>query len=296
MDITNEKNAQGIILMVFSMGAFAIADTLIKMVSAFISPAQVMFFLIGGGLVVFTLIAKLQGERLIDHRALAPNLLVRYLAEVIGMIGMILALTYVPLSTVGAILQATPFLVALGAVLFLGEKVSWRRWSSIALGFVGVLLIVQPGAEGFDMTVLWALISVVGLSVRDLTTRLTPPDMTSSRLAAYAMAAAIPFAIGWVLFNGDSLFPTQANWVMVFFMVGLGSLGYIMLIASIRLAQVSIVSPFRYSRLIFLLIMGVVFFDERPNVLMLCGALLIIVSSIYMMWREQRAKQTRLAK
>jgi drug/metabolite transporter (DMT)-like permease len=292
MVITNEKNAQGIILMVFSMGAFAIADALIKMASAFLSPAQVMFFLMGGGLVVFTLIAKLQGEKLIDPRALEPVLLLRYFAEVIGISGMILALTYVPLSTVGAILQATPFLVAMGAVLFLGEKVSWRRWTSIAFGFAGVLLIIQPGAEGFDMTVLWAVISVVGLSVRDLTTRLAPPDMTSARLAAYAMAAAIPFAFGWVFLNGDSLFPTQANWVMVFFMVGLGSLGYLLLIASIRLAEVSIVSPFRYSRLIFLLIIGVVFFDERPNVLMLCGALLIIVSGIYMMWREHRVKQT----
>jgi drug/metabolite transporter (DMT)-like permease len=290
--MTNKKNSQGIILMVLAMGAFAIADTLIKMASAFISPAQVMFFLIGGGLVVFALIAKLQGEKLIDRRALAPVLLVRYLAEVIGMVGMVLALTYVPLSTVGAILQATPLLVALGAVLFLGEKVSWRRWSSIGFGFVGVLLIIQPGAKGFDVTILWAVISVVGLSIRDLTTRLTPSDMTSARLATYTMAAAIPFALGWVSFNGDVLFPTQANWVIVFFMVGLGSLGYMLLIASIRLAEVSIVSPFRYSRLIFLLILGVVIFDERPSVLMLSGALLIIVSGIYMMWREHRIKRT----
>ncbi len=292
MDTTNENNARGIILMVLAMGAFAIADTLIKMASAIISSAQIMFFFIAGGLLVFALIAKMQGERLVDPRAFAPVLLVRYLAEVIGMVGMVLALKHVPLSTVGAILQATPLLVALGAVMFLGEKVSWRRWSSIAIGFVGVLLIIQPGAEGFDVTVLWALMSMVGLSIRDLTTRLTPPDMASASLATYTMAAAIPFATGWVFFNGEGLYPAREIWVMVISFIGLGSLGYMLLITSIRMAEVSIVSPFRYSRLIFMLIIGILVFEERPSVMMLCGALLIISSGIYMMWREQRVKRT----
>jgi drug/metabolite transporter (DMT)-like permease len=290
MELIREKNLLGIILMVLAMGVFAIADTLIKLISALISPAQVLFFMIGGGLVLFTLIVVLQKERLFDRRAFAPVLLVRYLSEIIGMVGMVLALTYVPLSTVGAILQATPLLVVVGAVLFLGEQVSWRRWSSIGVGFIGVLLIIQPGAEGFDATILFAVMSMLGLSVRDLTTRMTPPDMASASLATYTMAATFPFAIGWLIYNGESMIPAQANWVMIFSMIALGSLGYMLLIKSIRMAEISIVSPFRYTRLIFLLIMGVAIFDERPGILILCGALLIIVSGIYIMWRERRVK------
>jgi drug/metabolite transporter (DMT)-like permease len=290
MELIREKNLLGIILMVLAMGVFAIADTLIKLISALISPAQVLFFMIGGGLVLFTLIVVLQKERLFDRRAFAPVLLVRYLSEIIGMVGMVLALTYVPLSTVGAILQATPLLVVVGAVLFLGEQVSWRRWSSIGVGFIGVLLIIQPGAEGFDATILFAVMSMLGLSVRDLTTRMTPPDMASASLATYTMAATFPFAIGWLIYNGENMIPAQANWVMIFSMIALGSLGYMLLIKSIRMAEISIVSPFRYTRLIFLLIMGVAIFNERPGILILSGALLIIVSGIYIMWRERRVK------
>ncbi len=274
--------------MVLAMGAFAIADSLIKTAAGIISPAQVMFLLMAGGLIAFALIAKVQGHSLIDSRVFAPVLLMRYLAEVVGMVGMVLALALVPLSTVGAILQASPLLVAMGAVLFLGEKVSWRRWTAILIGFLGVLLIIRPAGNQFDASVLWAVMSMVGLSVRDLVTRMTPPDMASTSLATFTMAAALPFAIGWVVFSGDGFLPENANWVLVVCMVGLGSMGYMLLIASIRMAEVSIVSPFRYTRLIFLLIFGVVIFDERPEVATLCGALLIVVSGIYMMWRERQ--------
>lgn len=277
--------------MLLSMGAFALADTLVKVSSTFLSPAQVLFYLISGALVLFALMAIAQGEKLTDPRAFAPVLLLRYLSEVIGMVGMVMALANVQLSTVGAITQATPMLVAVGAVLFLGEKVSWRRWTSIALGFVGVLMIVQPGTEGFDLAVLWAVLAMFAMSIRDLTTRLTPIGMASTSLATYTMIAAIPFATGWVLYNGENLIPPQTNWIVVIPMVSSGALAYILLITSIRMAEVSVVTPFRYSRIIYLLVLGVLVFDERPSAVMLCGATLIIASGVYMMWREQRVKK-----
>ena len=292
MELIRVKNLQGIILMILAMGFFAIADTLIKLMSLLISPAQVMFFMNGGSLILFAFVVVFQKERLFDRRVFAPILLVRYLSEVVGMVGMVLALAYVPLSTVGAILQASPLLVVIGAVLFLGEQVSWRRWSSIGVGFIGVMLVIQPGAEGFDASVLFAVMSMVGLSVRDLTTRMTPPDMASVSLATYTMAATFPFPVAWLVFNGEHVIPDGANWGMILGMIAIGALGYMLLIKSIRMAEVSIVSPFRYTRLIFLLIMGVMIFDERPGLMILSGALLIIVSGIYIMWRERRIKET----
>lgn len=273
--------------MVVSMGAFALADTLIKVSTSFLSSAQVLFYLVSGALVAFGLIAKLQGDRLVDRRVFAPVLLLRYLAEIVGMVGMVTALTYVPISTVGAITQATPVLATLGAVLFLGENIGWRRWATIACGFIGVLLIVQPGTIEFDLAVLWAVVAMVALSVRDVTTRLVPPDMASTSLATYTMAAALPFTIGWVLFNGESLFPASTNWAIVLPMVILGAAGYRLLIASLRTAEVSVVMPFRYTRIVFMLGLGMLVFGERPDALMLFGALLVVVSGIYMVWRER---------
>ena len=279
--------------MIASMCAFALADTLIKLSTSVMSPAQVMFYLIGGSLIIFSLLATLQKDRLIDRRAFSPILLLRYVAEIAGLVGMVMALANVPISAVGAITQATPMLAAVGAVLFLKENVGWRRWSSIIIGFFGVLLIAQPGAVEFDFAVLWAILALVALSIRDLTTRLIPSDIASASLATYTVAAATPFTIAWVFYNGESLIPAQINWFMTIPMVMLGAMGYMLLIASLRMAEVSVVMPFRYSRIIFLLILGVLVFNEKPGALMLIGAILIIASGTYMMWREQLLKKTQ---
>ena len=292
LEFMNKKtNLQGIVLMLSSMCAFALADTLVKIATSFISPAQVLFYLLGGGLVIFALIAKLNNESLTDARAFSPMLLLRYLTEIVGMLGMVMALANVPISIVGAITQASPILATVGAVIFLKENVGWRRWCSIIIGFLGVLLIVQPGASGFDLAVLWALLAMVALSIRDLSTRLIPKDIPSASLATYTMAAAVPFTIAWVLFNGESLLPAQINWFVILPMALLGSMGYMLLIAALRSAEVSIVMPFRYSRILFLLVIGVLVFDEKPSELMLIGAILIIGSGTYMMWREQQMKK-----
>ena len=286
-----ESNIRGIILMVLAMGAFAIADTLIKLAAGRVSPAQVMFLLMAGGLIMFTIMAIAQRARLFDRRIFAPVLLVRYLSEVVAMVGMVMALAHVPLSMVGAIIQATPLLVALGAVVFLGETMSWRRWSTVVLGFIGVLLIVQPGADGFEAASLWAVFSMIGLSARDLTTRMTPPDMASTSLAAYSATAALPFSMAWIWLEGDTFLPPEADWVLLLAMIFFGSLGYLLITASIRSAALSVVAPFRYARLLFMVILGVLVFGERPGLLMLAGASLIVGSGLYMIWRERVIKQ-----
>ena len=289
--LTNKNNAKGIVLMLFSMAAFALGDTFVKRSGSFLSPAQIMFFLISGGLILFALIAVAKGENLKEPRAFAPVLLLRYCTEMIGLLGMIMALTAVPLSIVGAVTQASPILVAVGAAIFLRETVSWRRWSSIAIGFCGVVLVIQPWGESLDYAVLWAVVALVGFSVRDLVTRLTPPDIASASLATFTMIAALPFTATWVLFTGEKFFPAEINWIIVGCMVILGSVGYLLLITSLRIGELSAIMPFRYSRIVFLLIFGVLFFGESPSLSMLLGSALVIVSGIYLMWREHVVKQ-----
>jgi len=280
--------------MVLAMAAFAISDTFIKLSATAMSPAHTALLLIGGALIVFVLLAIVQKQRLLDRAALSPVLLIRYVSEISGTFGMIQALRLVPLSTVGAIIQATPLMVALGAVLLLGERMSWRRWSAISVGFVGVLLIVQPSTQAFDVNVLWAILAMLGLSVRDLTTRVTPVNMASSSLAAYTMAAAVPFTLIWVMLTETTMLPASVNWWLVAGMISFATAGYLMLITSIRVAPVSIVSPYRYSRLLFLLLLGVIVFDERPDALMLSGSFIIIAAGLYTMWREARHKEIQM--
>ena len=290
MLVVPKKNSKGIFLMIISMASFAIGDTFVKISGAFLSPAQIMFFLIAGGLIIFALIAKFKGENLLDSRAFSPVLLIRYLAEMIGLVAMIMGLTKIPLSVVGTVTQASPILVAAGAVLFFKENVSWRRWSSIVMGFIGVVLVIQPGSQNLDYAVIWAVVALVAFSIRDLVTRLTPPDIPSASIATFTMIAAFPFTAGWVFFGGEKFFPPEIDWVVVASMIILGSFGYLLLITSLRLGELSAIMPFRYSRIVFLLILGVLVFGERPTVSMLVGAALILTSGVYIMWREKVVK------
>lgn len=275
--------------MIAAMAGFACSDALIKVLSTTMSPPQVLILLTGGGLLFFVAIALWERAKLFDRVVFAKPLLVRYGAEIIGMIGMVTALATAPLSTVGIILQASPLVVTLGAVLFLGERVGIHRWASIIVGFLGVLLILRPGTGSFEPSLLWAVMAMTGLSVRDLVTRITPPGVASSALASYTMLAALPVAIGWVLMRGEPVVAWDGSpWIMAL-TVALGSTGYMLLIASIRMAPVSVVSPFRYSRLVFLMAIGITFFGERPDAATWAGAALIMASGLYMMWREARS-------
>ena len=290
MLVVPKKNSKGIFLMIISMASFAVGDTFVKISGAFLSPAQIMFFLIAGGLIIFAIIAKFKGENLLDSRAFSPVLLIRYLAEMIGLVAMIMGLTKIPLSVVGTVTQASPILVAAGAVLFFKENVSWRRWSSIIIGFIGVVLVIQPGSQNLDYAVIWAVVALVAFSIRDLVTRLTPPDIPSASIATFTMIAAFPFTAGWVFFGGEKFFPPEIDWVVVASMIILGSFGYLLLITSLRLGELSAIMPFRYSRIVFLLILGVLVFGERPTASMLVGAALILISGVYIMWREKVVK------
>ena len=290
MLVVPKKNSKGIFLMIISMASFAVGDTFVKISGTFLSPAQIMFFLIAGGLIIFAIIAKFKGENLLDSRAFSPVLLIRYLAEMIGLVAMIMGLTKIPLSVVGTVTQASPILVAAGAVLFFKENVSWRRWSSIVMGFIGVVLVIQPGSQNLDYAVIWAVVALVAFSIRDLVTRLTPPDIPSASIATFTMIAAFPFTAGWVFFGGEKFFPPEIDWVVVASMIILGSFGYLLLITSLRLGELSAIMPFRYSRIVFLLILGVLVFGERPTASMLVGAALILTSGVYIMWREKVVK------
>ena len=284
---SKKKNSKGILLMLISMAAFAVGDTFVKISGSFLSPSQIMFFLISGGLIIFTLIALSKGERLRDRRAFSPILLIRYSAEMLGLVAMIMGLTKIPLSVVGTVTQASPILVAAGAVIFFKEAVSWRRWSSIIIGFFGVVLVIQPTGQSLDFAVIWPVAALVAFSVRDLVTRLTPSDIPSASIATFTMIAAFPFTVAWVFFSGQKFFPPGIDWAVVAGMIILGSIGYLLLITSLRIGDLSAIMPFRYSRIVFLLILGVLVFGERPTLSMLAGSALILISGLYIMWRER---------
>ena len=282
-------NLRGAVLMVLAMLGFAIEDMIIKLMSGVLPTWQIIILLGAGGTVLFGAITAGRGQSLFSRSWLTRAIYLRSLGELIGTIGFVTAIALTPISSASAILQATPLAVTLGAALFLREPVGWRRWSAIWVGFLGVLLVIRPGLDGFNALSLFAVMGVVGLSMRDLMTRASPPAISSYQLSFLGFVMLVPAGMVLSLFSTRAFVsPGPAVAGLVLLMVLLGAASYFAIVLAMRLGDVSFVTPFRYSRLIFALAIGIAVFDESPDAPMLLGAAIIVASGIYTVWRERK--------
>ena len=282
-------NLIGILLMLGAMAMFAVEDTFIKKLSAGMGTGQILIILGVGGFLIFAVIAKWQGKIVLDRGLLLPSVLLRNFGEILGTSGYLLAVVLTPLSSASAILQATPLAVALGAALFLGQTVGWRRWVAISIGFIGVLIVIRPGLDGFQPASLFALQGVIGLSIRDLATRTIPNRVSSMVLSAYGFGVVVPAGIIMMMFEGPLVSPDALQGLYIFGALTVGPVGYYMIVAAMRVGEVAVVTPFRNVRLVFAMILGVLAFGEVLDFYTLLGAAIIIGSGLFTIYRERMA-------
>ena len=285
-DMPAHANLHSIMLMIVAMGAFTIADLLIKILSQTLPVGQVMLILGLGSAFVFRILMAMKGEALLLTPLRQPAMMLRNVGDVVGSLSMCLALAYVPISTIGAVIQAVPLMLTAAGALFLGERVGVRRLSAILVGFSGVVFILQPGRADFNAMVVLALIAAIGLTVRDIGTKLLSREVSTLLVSFYG---AMIFAIsGGVLLSvtGGASWPDATMLVMFLVMIGLGSVGYICVTKSVRIGEMSVVSPFRYSRLLFSVAVGVIVLGEQVNALMLFGCALTMGAGLYI-WRRE---------
>lgn len=282
------ENLRGSILMVLAMAGFALEDLFIKRLAEVMPVGQIIMCLGFGGALVFGLVTRAQGRRLWSRDLLTRAVLLRNFGELVGTLGFVTAIALTPLSSASAILQATPLAVTLGAALFFGEAVGWKRWTAILVGFGGVLMVIRPGLDGFEPASLFALQGVIGLAIRDLATRAVPRTISSMQLSTYAFATLVPTGLILLAVGGTPSVPSAVAWRDLALALTFALAAYYAIVAAMRLGDVSVITPFRYSRLIFALIIGVTIFDERPDVWTLTGAAIIIASGLFTFWRERR--------
>jgi len=284
-------NMRGIVLVTLSMAAFAVEDALVKLASGALPAGQILLMIGLAGAPVFALWGRAQGHRVWTRQALDRVLWLRNLAEVVGTLGFVTALTLIPLSSASAILQATPIVVTAGAALFLGETVGWRRWTSVLVGFAGVLVILRPGLAGFDIHALWAVLGVLGLAARDLVTRRMAPGLPTMVVATWGYVAVAALGAAMLATTGGAVVPDASGLWYVGGAVSIGIGAYWCIIEATRAGDVAAIQPFRYTRLIFAMIIGAAVFGERPDAATLTGAALIIGSGLYAFARERARKR-----
>ncbi len=282
------ENSRGALFMSLAMAAFTCNDALVKSLTSELSVPQIMALRGLMSTVLIYGVARHLGV-VISLKAVAqPLVLLRTAFEIGATLTFLSALANIEFATASSILQSLPLAVTLGAALFFGEPVGWRRWTAIAVGFLGVLIIIRPGPEGFTPAALLAVAAVFFTASRDLTTRRisvgTPTivvTLFTSLVNAVVGAALIMPAGGWQPVSGGAFVYLALTSVLVF-------AGYQTVITSMRMGEISFVAPFRYTGLLWALMIGVFLFGERPDVYMLSGAAIVIGSGLYTFYRERR--------
>lgn len=281
------ENHRGAVFMVFAMGAFALEDMSLKAAARDIPIGQAVALFGLGGMFMFALIARTQGARVFHPDLRAPVLIWRSLSEIAGRMFYALAIALTPLSSASAILQATPLVVALGAVIVFKERVGPRRWLAIFVGFIGVLMILRPGLDTFDPLSIFAVLGMLGFAGRDLATRASPATLSGAQLGVAGFAVLTASGLVLLAVSGEirPMTPAASGYIMLTIVCGV--LAYGALTLAMRTGEVSVVTPFRYSRLLFALILGVVVFHERPDVMTLVGSAVIVSSGVFLLRRSK---------
>ena len=284
-------NLKSIIFMIIAMGCLTLTDLLIKLASQTLPIGQVMISYGVGSLIVFWALLRIKGESIRLAPLTNPTVVFRNIGDLIALNGMFLALVYVPLSTIGAVIQTVPILVTAAAALFLGERVGMRRASAIFVGFLGALLIIQPGAASFDITAILVLIAAIGMALRDIATKLVRENLSTLLLTFYSCFLFIISGGVLLIIDGGASVPVVGNSVTIAAMIVTGSLGFFFMTEAVRLGEMSVVSPFRYTRLLFSMAAGILILGEQVNASMIIGSALTILSGLYI-WRREIVMQS----
>lgn len=287
-DHARTANARGAVFMVIAMAAFAVEDMLVKSVSRTLPIGMILIVFGALGTVFFMCCARIKSQSLLHPAIRGKAMIIRSVCEISARLFFTLALALTPLSSTSAILQATPLVVMIGAVLFFAEKVGYRRWIAAAVGFLGVLLIVKPGANSFEPASMFAVLATIGFAGRDLGTRAAPKSLSSIQLGVYGFIMLLLAGVLAAMWTGVWAMPSASEWLQLSLISVVGVAAYAALTSAMRNGEISFVAPFRYTRLIFALLLGVVVFSEGPDRFMLLGSMLIIASGLFSLSRARK--------
>ncbi|MCC6304427.1 MAG: DMT family transporter [Rhodobacteraceae bacterium] len=290
-------NNRAALLLVASTAAFTLNDTFMKILTAELPLMETIALrgvvvTLGLGAIAFR--ARALWVRLSGMDAAMVGL--RGFAEAVTTFFFVTALARIPLANLTAILQALPLTVTLAAAVFLGEPVGWRRLTAILVGFLGVMLIVRPGPAGFDIYALYGLASVATITLRDVATRRLSAAVPSTFVALVTAAmvtlaalAATAVAEEWVTPAPRSLLHLGAAAVTVL-------AGYLASLIALRWGDLGFVGPFRYTGLVWALILGLAVFGDWPDATTLAGAAIVVATGIYTLHRERARARAAAAR
>ena len=282
---------KGAALMTACVSAYVINDAFMKLLFSEIALFQAVFLrsiITVPPILIMVWITKVAIRNLSkqDKRLI----LVRVGAEIFITITFLTALKHMPLANVTAILQALPLAITMAAALFLAEPVGWRRWSAILVGFVGVLIVVQPGLEGFNIYSLSAFMAIIFLTVREISTRKLKSEVPT-------ITVVLSTAVGSTLFAGIMMIGSEwdtvsaVSWLLILGAAVAILIATLLSVMAMRIGEIGFVSPFRYTSMLGAIGLGILMFGDWPDQPTLVGTLIIVSTGIYTFHREQKVSR-----
>ncbi|MBO1073137.1 DMT family transporter [Roseomonas marmotae] len=278
--------SQGILLAFLAFSAYAISDASVKLLGGALSAYEVVFFGALSGLLALPLLRR-RGERLRDvvHANNRVMWFVRAGAAVSNSIGSVTAFTHLPMAEAFCLLFLMPTFVTILSVLFLRERVGWRRWLAVLMGFLGVLVVLRPGFRELNIGHLGAL--VAGLSGAVTVVAMRAFGHTEKRMSLYGAGLLGPILAGGLLMLPHFVWPTPMQWV---WLLGYGLLAaagnLLVMLASARIPA-SLVAPAQYSQMIWAIVLGYLVFGDRLDNMMALGVAIIILSGFFTFRRDR---------
>ena len=282
------SNMKGAALMTGCVFAYVINDAFMKLLFSEIALFQAVFLrsmITVPPVLVMAWVTKVTMRNLSNQDK--RLILMRVVAEICTTIAFLTALKHMPLANVTAILQALPLAITMAAALFLAEPVGWRRWSAILVGFVGVLIVVRPGLEGFNVYSLSALVAIVFITVREIATRKLTSEVPT-------ITVVLSTAIGSALFAGIMMIGTEwrtvsaVSWLLIISAAVTVLIATLLSVMAMRTGEIGFVSPFRYTSMLGAIGLGILMFGDWPDQLTLVGTLIIVITGMYSFHRERR--------
>jgi drug/metabolite transporter (DMT)-like permease len=280
--------ARGSALMVLGTFMFAGMHAAIRYSTQHLPAVEVAFFRNVFGLVVIAPLLVRYGLGLFHTQRLGLHIL-RAVLNVVSMLAFFVGLSMTPLARATALSFTAPLFTALLSALFLGEVFRWRRWTAIFAGFFGALVILRPGLQAFDIGSLLVLFSSLLWSMALIDIKVLGRTESTLTITVYVTVLLIPMTLVPAVAVWET--PGLDLWGWLIFIGVIGTLGQLVVTEAVKLADMTVLMPFDFLKLVWAAFLGIIFFAELPDALTWIGGAIVFGSSFYIAWREAKLRK-----
>lgn len=280
-------NLRGILAMLACCLSFIVNDTMVKVLGASVPLGQIVFWRGVLSTVLIGAVAWRLGAFRDARERLTRPVIWRGVGEVASTWLYLSALMFIPIANASTIAQAAPLVITGASAIFLAEKVGVHRWAAIVIGFVGILIIVRPGAAGFNGWSLVTLASVFSVALRDMATRFVPAT-TPTAFVAFVTTVMVTIFGGGLALTETAVPLGLREMLLIAGTAVLVLLGNVFAVIAMRHGDVSVVAPFRYAFIPYAIVIGYLVWGDVPDGLTVLGIAIVVATGGYTFWRERR--------